>query len=618
MIALPGFKPETDVILVVPPFAGLDRPSLGLHVLAACCARRGQRAYVFYSNIHFASLIGEGLYQSICYAPTTHLLGERIFAPAAFGFTPAPIASNGKSRNFRKVTEWADVDDTNGKVDSVQRDASKWVGEIAVTLAAAGVKIIGCNAMFEQVSASVAILDALKGIRDEAITVMGGAHCEGPMAEGILSLGRRIDYVFSGECETAFPDFVARVLRNDSPTEPIVVGSPCLDLDQLPLCEFSDYYIQMQTFLPKSSLWANRKIWLPFETSRGCWWGQKHHCTFCGINGQGMAFRKRSPKLATAELRRLAKHHPTNLVCMVDNIMPVEYFDSLLPDLRQDPTKFHIFYEQKANLKPARVKLLKDAGVAVIQPGIEALSSDLLRHMKKGVNASQNIALLRYARAVDLHVNWNLLYAFPNDQDDWYANTLEIIKCIPHLCPPTGVCHLSIDRFSPYHVSPGQYGIASLRPMAAYYDVFPRSANIQALAYHFEGDYECSSRRSTGVISEIELAVEVWREAWTASNKLPILLVRQLSPESFLLIDRRSQDREVEFAFIDIEQATAALVELNQLQTAAVAWAFERKVALPVDGKSVPLAVADLELIAKLRQRISNVTQLREIELLNL
>src|SRR4029077_5489915 len=36
-----------------------------------------------------------------------------------------------------------------------------------------------------------------------------------------------------------------------------------------------------------------REVRLPYETSRGCWWGAKSH-TFCGLNGSTMAFRSKS------------------------------------------------------------------------------------------------------------------------------------------------------------------------------------------------------------------------------------------------------------------------------------------------------------------------------------
>ena len=32
------------------------------------------------------------------------------------------------------------------------------------------------------------------------------------------------------------------------------------------------------------------------ESSRGCWWGEKFHCTFCGLNGAGMKYRSKSPE----------------------------------------------------------------------------------------------------------------------------------------------------------------------------------------------------------------------------------------------------------------------------------------------------------------------------------
>src|SRR5262249_51859847 len=144
--------------------------------------------------------------------------------------------------------------------------------------------------------------------------------------------------------------------------------------------------------------------------------GQKHHCTFCGLNGQTMAFRAKSPDRVLSELKELLAKHPSNKVSMVDNIMPHPYFRDFLPRLGRQLPGLHVFYEQKANLSLDQVLTLKRAGVAVIQPGIEALCSSLLKRMDKGVSASQNLTLLRYARAADLAVNWNLLYAFPGDQ----------------------------------------------------------------------------------------------------------------------------------------------------------------------------------------------------------
>ena len=54
-----------------------------------------------------------------------------------------------------------------------------------------------------------------------------------------------------------------------------------------------------------------------------------------------------------------------------------------------------MFYEVKSNLRKEDVRQLREAGVVAIQPGIESLSDEVLRIMRKGVSALQNIQLLK-------------------------------------------------------------------------------------------------------------------------------------------------------------------------------------------------------------------------------
>ena len=86
------------------------------------------------------------------------------------------------------------------------------------------------------------------------------------------------------------------------------------------------------------------------ETSRGCWWGAKSHCTFCGLNGSTMAFRRKSPSRAIEEIAYLSARWRAPFIQFVDNILDMKYFDTVLEELaeRQLPTRF--FYEVKANL----------------------------------------------------------------------------------------------------------------------------------------------------------------------------------------------------------------------------------------------------------------------------
>src|SRR5262249_46480802 len=155
---------------------------------------------------------------------------------------------------------------------------------------------------------------------------------------------------------------------------------------------------QIENALPGSS--EKKEIWLPYESSRGCWWGARQHCTFCGLNGETMAFRQKSPDRMIDGVKRLLARYPSQNIAMIDNILPHSYFRTVLPRLAEDPPAARIYYEIKSNLTLNQVELLRRAGVERAQPGIEALSSSLLQRMKKGVLARQNLALLRYGRAV--------------------------------------------------------------------------------------------------------------------------------------------------------------------------------------------------------------------------
>jgi hypothetical protein len=89
-------------------------------------------------------------------------------------------------------------------------------------------------------------------------------------------------------------------------------------MDRIPTPSFEEYYKQYNYFLPRGVTGQTRDVWLPYESSRGGWWGEKHHCTFCGINGLGMKFREKSPDRVLAELRHLLAGHASNLITMYD------------------------------------------------------------------------------------------------------------------------------------------------------------------------------------------------------------------------------------------------------------------------------------------------------------
>src|SRR6185295_15253770 len=176
------------------------------------------------------------------------------------------------------------------------------------------------------------------------------------------------------------------------------------------------------------------RVKLPYESARGCWWGAKAHCTFCGLNGSAMAFRAKSPEHVEREIFSLATKYKNLDFEVVDNIVSMDYVDTLLPrirDLRRSGVDLTLFYETKANLRKDQLRMMRDAGVLRLQPGIESLSSPILKLMRKGVTALQNIRLLKWAAELDIDVLWNHLYAFPDEpQHAEYDRLADVVKSL--------------------------------------------------------------------------------------------------------------------------------------------------------------------------------------------
>ncbi|GHA84083.1 hypothetical protein GCM10009069_04340 [Algimonas arctica] len=370
------------------------------------------------------------------------------------------------------------------------------------------------------------------------------------MGEALADIAPEIDHVFQGEAESAFLAFLEDRAA-DEPINRVLPGLVNESLDDIPAPDYSDFFLQWTALVDEATT-ANgikrSEIRLPYESSRGCWWGAKHHCTFCGLNANGMNHRTKSADKVEREIVAMSQAYDVNRILMVDNIMPHSYVSTLLPNLAAAEQKLEIFYEQKANLGRRRMLLLRDAGVTSIQPGIEALSTPLLKRMNKGTSLRVNLDCLRHARASGVSLAWNLLSDFPGDDQQNYEDMIEIIPLLHHLEPPGGLGGLSIDRFSPYHMTPEKYGISRIRPLPAYAEVFPNSTDPR-LAYHFEGDYNSALRLSLDLKTRMETVIQDWLDAWQEGP--PILFVFDLDDNRHLLVDTQRDSQ--------MSQASSAL-----------------------------------------------------------
>jgi ribosomal peptide maturation radical SAM protein 1 len=253
------------------------------------------------------------------------------------------------------------------------------------------------------------------------------------------------------------------------------------------------------------------RIKLSFESSRGCWWGAKAHCTFCGLNGDNMAFRKKEPGRVYEEVLNLARQYRCLTLNAVDNILDMGYFKQLLPRLAEANFDLSLFYEVKANLTRDQVRKLAASGITQIQPGIESFDTELLRLMRKGVTAIQNIQLLKWCYEDGIDPYWNILYGFPGERPEQYKDLPRLLRLLSHLRPPSGISPVIFERFSPYHFDKEKFNL-TLSPFPLYCMIYPSPVDYDKVAYYFHGQWEGQTMDPQEYISP---SVEVYHE-WLA------------------------------------------------------------------------------------------------------
>lgn len=505
-----------DLILVVPPFARIETPALGTAILAAACRARGMAVEVVHANLMLAAVTGHDAYGAIANSNVASLLGERLFVPHAYPADPAlaldPLPPLPSALAALR--------------EAIAPAIAPMLDRVCARILACRPRILGITSSYQQTLAASAIALRVKAAAPDIRIVLGGPNAASPMGEALAEIFPWIDHFFSGEADIAFPDFCETALADRAAALPRMIHCPPLaDMRRSPVPDFSDYFADLRAL--GDALPANLPEALPVETSRGCWWGAKNHCTFCGLNGATMMFREKSGATALAEFDALEAEWGVGRFSVADNIMPLRYLTELLPPLAARERRPTLFYEVKANLKFDQLALMVRAGVDTIQPGIESLSSPVLKLMRKGVSAHQNIALLRDCRTLGIAVAWNYLYGFPGEAVAHYAAVVPMVAALEHLEPPNDFSPLIVDRFSPYHSTPEAFGIAGIEPIAAYRGLFPRDARLDAIAYHFKGRYTTDLLDDAETRLAMGRAIGLWRLQWVTGGGPELKIVSQ-------------------------------------------------------------------------------------------
>ena len=535
-----------DVCLVLMPYASIQRPSIALGLLQASLKVQGLKAKSIYPNLWFAEAIGMEAYQYISDSQPDALIGEWTFSGVAF-----PDFYTEAEELLTSIAEGSpeELKEAKRMLTDIRREAFSFIDELAGYVLGLSPKIVSCSSVFQQHCACLALLRKIKELDPSIITLMGGANCEANMGRATKREFPWVDFVCSGEGDEVFARLCQTLLNKGPELEPpeLPYGvfsnrnlqassqsqeaprAMVSDMDRVPVPDYDDYFETLQN----SFLSPFINPGLPIETSRGCWWGQRRHCTFCGLNGGSLTYRSKSADRVIKEFAHLSQRYNINKFQVVDNILDMSHINTVLPAFAGLKDGYQIFYETKANLKRHQMEILAKAGVRWLQPGIESMHDQVLKLLDKGNSVAINVQFLKWARELGLLVYWNILMGAPGESDSWYQEMLAWLPQIIHLQPPTCAGWIRYDRFSPYFENPDHWGL-ELAPNKHYSLIYPLDQqSIFDLVYYFEDQAAATSDAQINPLFYFHQPrtvqrekVNKWCEKWmrvSRSNRAPIL-----------------------------------------------------------------------------------------------
>ena len=540
---------DRAIALVHMPWANPNTAPIQVGLLKSVVTEAGFQADTVCANLDLLEFIDIDTYLSIAETQLPLILGEWLFAKDIYDKDTKYSNCSSDTAYLKHLLAREQI--TAKQFDFFQEfrveTAIKYLDFLINSYPWNRYELIGFSCVFSQALPSLALARRIKELYPSISIVFGGAQCSSPMGEEYLRAFPWLDYVCVGpgeiplktllECSNPMnPEIeIAGIAKKQFGVVETPKNSMEMPLNEIPFADYSTYFSRAEE--------SNLDGRVALEASRGCWWGQLHHCTFCGISSDIMPFRSKTATRVFEEMQHHSSQHGVLDFVFTDYIMDHRYFKEFLPLLENSGLGQHCFFETKSNLTRPRLESLVNAGIQTIQPGVESFSTNVLKIMNKGATALQNIQLLRYCKELGILPLYNILYGFPGETKGDYIEQTALIEKLEHLQPPVMCGSIVIHRYSPLFNGTAPHNYRDITPRDDYFFVFdPNSVDINQIAYEHKGVQYSDDPELYLAHKNLEKKIGDWR---SNTKAFPSRLEFRLGSEFMRIEDTRNGNHKI-------------------------------------------------------------------------
>lgn len=552
--------------LINMPFAEVSLPSIGLTQIQTVLREKYNdniEVEILYLNHDFTQFLGMRNYRGI----VNDTDRKKIIAETEF-------ADNGLGDWFFRGVAFPELEDnteayfgryyprnTDTKELLIERrqHLDNYLDEMIDKYNILDADMLAFTSMVQQQVANIAMIKKIKSRKKDIITSMGGVNCEYPAGLITVKNIEEVDYVFSGLGLISVPSLVGCLLNNDlegasringvyskanlQALLKLEEGDPRLYGDERDINEVVklDYTSFLDSIEEKCE--GFNPI-LTFETSRGCWWGEKSVCAFCTLNRLNTMQRKMDPDKAIDYLESIFKYADRcDFFIGVDSVIPLNYFKEVFTKVKV-PDDIHIYYGSRVNFTEEQLRIMADKNINMVLVGIESLCTDNLKIMRKGATMFDNIRFLMNCRKHGIVALWNFLMAVPGEDIEVYSRYQKLIPIMQHLMPPSAVWPVTIQKHSLYSKRREEYGLELVPDIELLQYLYPYDEeDLQKIAYYYDvvnKEDLYSPLKIKRIIKTQELIAE-WKKAWQqGEDKIVPNLYLEQKYEKYYIYDSRN------------------------------------------------------------------------------
>ncbi|MCP4153081.1 MAG: RiPP maturation radical SAM protein 1, partial [bacterium] len=360
--------------------------------------------------------------------------------------------------------------------------------------------------------------------------IFGGAVFEDDIALEVFRGSPYLDYLHCGDGDKSFPEMVHRLEKGESMEglpglmwrngEKIVFNGRSHNLTDMNYTPVPDYdeYIYARQASKYNEYPEIQPFYIPIETARGCWWGVKSQCTFCGLNRAGMEFRSKSQENVFEMLQALARKYNRFGFTAIDNILDDAYIETVFQKLAENHSDVRLHYEVRPYFSRSQLRKLKKGGLHSLQAGVESFSTNVLKLMRKKNTGIRSVAFVKWCTYYGIHNLYNILYGFPGETGADYLEQIQLVDRIVHLEPPYIVIPARPARGSHMFENHEEYLKNGLTPAYAYNFIFPSEQfDLNRVAYYYS--YEKKGILDQEMYDRLIRKVTEWQQLWKKKKR---------------------------------------------------------------------------------------------------